>query len=55
MITFIILAIITTIVLGLAFMLISIGGSIFLILGADLIVAVGIIWLLFKLLKQKKK
>ena len=55
MITFIILFTITAIVLGLAIALISIGGSLFLILGADLIVAIGFVWLAFKLLKRKKK
>ena len=54
MITFFLLMIITLVVLGVATMLIGAGGSILLILASDLIVAVGIVWLLFKAFKKKK-
>ena len=55
MITFILLSIITVLVLGVAIALLGAGGSIFLILSSDIIVACGIIWLLFWLFKKKKK
>lgn len=54
MITALLLVIITVIVLGIALALISVGGSIFLIFAADIIVAIGFIWLLFKAFKKKK-
>ena len=54
MITFLLLLIISIIVLAVAVFLISMGGSLLLILGADIIVAVGFVWLLFKLFKKKK-
>lgn len=55
MITLILLSIITVVVLAVALLLLGVGGSIFVIFAADLIVAVGIVWLLVKVFKKKKK
>lgn len=43
------LMIITIIVVGIALLIFSLGGTLLVIIGSDLIVAIGIIWLLFKL------
>lgn len=55
MISISLLFIITALVLLIALFLLSIGGTLFVILFADLIVAVFIIWLLFFRKKNKKK
>lgn len=55
MITMLLLVIISVIVLGIALSIFTIGGTIFTIIGADLIVAIGILWLFFTLLKGKRK
>lgn len=55
MITFILLAIITVMVLVVALSIFSIGGTIFTIAAADIIVAVGILWLLWTILFKKRK
>lgn len=52
MITFLILLMISIIALGIAIIILGIGGSIFLVFGADIIVAVFVLWLLFR--KKKK-
>lgn len=54
MITIIILAIISLIVLGILVFIFSIGGTIFTIIGADIIVALFILWFLFFRKKNKK-
>ena len=55
MITLMTLMIISVLVLGVALAIFSIGGTIFTIIGADLIVAIGILWLVFTLLFRKRK
>ena len=55
MFTFILLSIITVIMLGVILALIGIGGSVFLVFAADLIVALGIIWLIYKVVTRKRK
>ena len=55
MITLILFAIISVLVLAIALSVLSIGGTIFTVFAADLIVAVGFIWLFYKLLNRKKK
>ena len=55
MITLALLLTISFIVLSLAFVLVATGGSLFLILAGDIIVAVFVIWLLYKLIKSAKK
>ena len=55
MITLALLIIISVVVLGLALFLLSVGGTVLCIFAADLIVAVGIVWLIVKLFRRKKK
>jgi hypothetical protein len=54
MITFIILLTITLLVAGVVLGLLSLGGTIFTILASDIIVALLIIWLLWRFLFKKK-
>lgn len=54
MFTLFILAIITLIILAIVTLVASIGGVVFLTFGADLIVAIGIIWLIVWLFRNKK-
>ena len=55
MITFLLLLSITLAVLFIGFILLSIGGSLFLILFGDLMVAIFVIWFLFFRKKKKSK
>lgn len=55
MITFIILLTITLLVAGVVLGLLSLGGTIFTILASDIIVALLIIWLLWRFLFKKKQ
>ena len=55
MITMLLLIIISVLVLGVALSVFTIGGTIFTIISADLIVAIGILWLFFTLLKKRKE
>lgn len=55
MITLTLLLIISALVLGLVFFLLSVGGTVIFILAADLIVALGIVWLIVKVVKKKRK
>lgn len=55
MITFILLSIITVIVVGIALVVLSVAGTVGFIFAADLIVGIGIIWLIVKLFSKKKK
>lgn len=55
MITFILLATVTIGVLAVVLGLLSIGGTIFTVFAADIIVALLIFWLLWKVFFQKKK
>lgn len=54
MFTLFVLAIITLIILVIVTLVASIGGVVFLTFGADLIVAIGIIWLIVWLFRNKK-
>lgn len=54
MITFIILLTMTLLVAGVVLGLLSLGGTIFTILASDIIVALLIIWLLWRFLFKKK-
>lgn len=53
MITILLLLLITGMVLFVALFLISLGGTLFVILGADIIIALFIIWFIF--FRKKKK
>ena len=55
MITFITLLIISCFIVAIALALLSVGGTIFTIFAADIIVAMFIIWLIFKACSKKKK
>lgn len=54
MITLAMLCIITAILLVVAFFTIAVGGTVFMIFAADLVVALGIIWFLFFRKKKVK-
>lgn len=54
MFTLFILIAVTLIILLIAAFVASIGGIVFLTLGADLIVAIGVIWLIVWICKKKK-
>ena len=55
MFTFILLTIITACMLLVILTLLGIGGTVFLVFAADLIVALGIIWLIYKVVTRKRK
>lgn len=55
MITFIVLGIITCFIVAIALALLSVGGTIFTVMAADIIVALFVIWLIFKACSKKKK
>lgn len=55
MITLTLLLIISAIVLGLVFLLLSVGGTVIFILAADLIVALAIVWFIIKMVRRKKR
>lgn len=54
MITLAILIFMTIIILSIAVLILTIGGTIFTIFASDIIVAVFVIWIIFSLLKKKK-
>ena len=55
MITFLLFTIITMVLIVAALALLSVGGSLFVLMAADFIVAAGIIWLIYGAFKKKKK
>ena len=55
MITLMTLLIITCFIVAIALALLSVGGTIFTVLASDIIVALFVIWLIFKACSKKKK
>ena len=55
MITILLLTIISLLVFGAGLFLLSIGGTFFIVIFADIIVAMGILWAIFYGLSRKKK
>nr|DAJ97387.1 MAG TPA: DAP10 membrane protein [Herelleviridae sp.] len=54
MITFGLLVFITVLVIGVVLSLLSVGGTIFIIIASDIIVAIFILWLIYHFVKKKK-